>query len=619
LAILSVEAPVWQGAKTEEYQDILSFRNAVRQDASALKMSSYFCASHKYPIGGVVKAQEMKDIKQLLKNIYGEKNGTSAFLRIFPLIEKFPKKQKNRKACFSQEDVVLITYGDTLKKEGESPISTIHKFANKYLKDAISTIHFLPFYPFSSDDGFSIIDFYAIDPKLGSWNDVNAISYDFQLMFDYVLNHFSSKNKWFEYYLEGKEGFKQFAIEVDPLTDLSQVTRPRSFPLLTEFKKNDGQIVHLWTTFSTDQIDFNFKSLDVLEKMIEVLLFYVRQSATILRLDAIAYLWKEIGTTCIHLNQVHLIVKLFRSILDLIAPDVMIISETNVPHDENISYFGKNGDEAQMVYNFTLPPLLFYSFVKEDATLLSAWAKGLYLKSKKNTFYNFTASHDGIGVRPLEGILPQKEINALIEIVRSNGGEISYKKNSDGTKSPYELNISYIDALWRKNSGKDPMHANRFMASQAIQYVLPGVPATYIHSLIGSRNWIKGVEQTERARTINREKLQIEEVIEELKKTESFRSKIFYPYLHLIKTRKKQPAFHPNADFEILDIDPGVFAIKRYVDDQRIYAITNISSTEVALSLPLQGALSKMSDLLTGENFQLDSITLKPYQFIWLS
>ncbi|MCD6184306.1 MAG: sugar phosphorylase [Deltaproteobacteria bacterium] len=561
----------------------------------------------------------MDKIKQLLNSIYGEKNGVSAFLRISPLIENFPIKQRTRKTCFSQEDVVLITYGDTLKKKGESPISTIHKFANKYLKDAISTIHFLPFFPFSSDDGFSIIDFYAIDSKLGSWNDVNAIGGDFQLMFDYVLNHFSSKSKWFENYLEGKKGFKQFAIEVDPLTDLSQVTRPRSLPLLTEFKKHDGQIVHLWTTFSADQIDFNFKSLDVIEKMIEVLLFYVQQGATILRLDAIAYLWKEIGTSCIHLNQVHLIVKLFRSILDLVAPDVMIISETNVPHDENISYFGNNGDEAQMVYNFTLPPLLFYSFVKEDATFLSAWAKGLYLKSEKNAFYNFTASHDGIGVRPLEGILPQKEINALVKIVKSNGGQVSYKKNPDGSKSPYELNISYIDAFWRNDSGKDPLHANRFMASQAIQYVLPGVPATYIHSLIGSRNWIKGVKQTGRARTINREKLQIKEVIKELKNTESFRSQIFYPYLNLIKIRKEQPAFHPNADFEILDIDPGIFVIKRYMDNQRIYAITNISSAEVALSLPLHEESSQMSDLLTGEKFQLNSINLKPYQFIWLS
>ena len=558
-------------------------------------------------------------IKQLLNKMYGEKTGALAFQRIFPLIEKFPVQKRTKKTYFSHKDVVLITYGDTIKQEGEAPVSTIHKFANSYFKDAVSTIHFLPFFPFSSDDGFSVKDFFAIDPELGSWNDINLIGDNFKLMFDYVLNHFSSKSKWFEYYLEGKEGFKQFAIEVDPATDLSQVTRPRSLPLLTEFRKHNGQTVHLWTTFSADQIDFNFKSLDVLEKMIGVLLFYVRMGATILRLDAIAYLWKEIGTGCIHLSQVHDMVKLFRSIFDLVAPDVIIITETNVPHDENISYFGNGRDEAQMVYNFTLPPLLFYSFVKEDSRVLSAWAKGLYLESENNTFFNFTASHDGIGVRPLEGILPQEEIDALVEIVKTNGGQVSYKRNPDGTDSPYELNITYVDAFWRRDFEKDRLHANRFMAGQAIQYALPGVPATYIHSLLGSRNWIKGVRETKRARTINREKLQAKEVAAELENPESFRSKIFYPYLNLIKIRKQQPAFHPNAGFEILDIDPGIFAIKRYVDDQIIYAVTNISSAEISFSLPLQEEFLQMEDLLTGKKFSIDSISLEPYEYVWLT
>ena len=330
------------------------------------------------------------------------------------------------------------------------------------------------------------MDFFEIKPELGTWQEVASIGRDFELMFDYVVNHFSSKGQWFRNYLQGKDGFKEFAINVDPATDLSLVTRPRSLPLLSEYQKTDGQTVHLWTTFSADQIDFNFKSLDVLEKMIDVLLFYADRGARILRLDAIAYLWKQIGTACIHLPQTHDMVKLFRAVLDLVFPDVIILTETNVPHDENISYFGDGRDEAQMVYNFSLPPLLFYSFVKEDATKLSEWAKGLYLESEQNTFFNFTASHDGIGVRPLEGILEPQELDGLIDIVRANDGQISYKKNPDGSESPYELNITYVDAILADNSAG---RAEKFLASQAIQYALPGVPATYIHSLLGSRNW----------------------------------------------------------------------------------------------------------------------------------
>jgi len=555
-------------------------------------------------------------IKQLLNRLYGEATGRLAFERISPLIERFSARERKKQGYFSQDDVVLITYGDSIQKEGQAPVAGLHEFALDYLQGTISGIHFLPFFPYSSDDGFSVMDFFAIDPALGSWEDVTAIGKDFELMFDYVLNHFSSKSKWFESYLAGKEGFREFAIEVDPATDLSRVTRPRSLPLLSEYRKKDGTRVHLWTTFSADQIDFNFKSLDVLEKMIGVLLYYVQQGATILRLDAIAYLWKEIGTNCIHLHQAHDMVKLFRSILDTVAPDVAIITETNVPHVENISYFGNGRDEAQLVYNFTLPPLLFYSFVKEDSTILSHWARGLHLASPNNTFFNFTASHDGIGVRPLEGILPPEELEELTEIVKANGGQVSYKQNPDGTDSPYELNITYVDAIL---ADKTSTRADKFLASQAIQYVLPGVPATYIHSLLGSRNWIQGVEKTGRARTVNRERLQAENLLAELKDPASFRSRVFYPYIDLIKIRKRQKAFHPNAAFEVLDIDSKIFAIKRYAEDQTVYALSNISAAEVSLSLAGETNPDRMTDLITGEAVNANALKLKPYQYVWLT
>ncbi|MGD9235330.1 MAG: sugar phosphorylase [Desulfobacterales bacterium] len=557
----------------------------------------------------------MEKVKDLLIKIYGEQTAALALERIAPIIEKYGVEKRKKTSYFSQKDVVLITYGDSLQKDGEAPLVTLHAFANQYLKGAVSNIHFLPFFPYSSDDGFSVMDFFKIDPALGTWQDVAAIGEDFELMFDYVVNHFSAKGQWFANYLAGRKGFEDFAIEVDPATDLSMVTRPRSLPLLSEYKKKDGQTVHLWTTFSADQIDFNFQSLNVLEQMIDVLLFYADRGATILRLDAIAYLWKEIGTSCIHLPRTHEMVKLFRAVLDRVAPDVVILTETNVPHAENISYFGDGRNEAQMVYNFTLPPLLLYTFVSEDATILSDWAQSLQLASESNTFFNFTASHDGIGVRPLEGILEPDEIEKLIEIVKSNNGQVSYKRNPDGSDSPYELNITYVDAILG-DSASD--RAEKFLASQSVQYVLPGVPATYIHSLLGSRNWTEGVEQTGRARTINREKLQVEKLISELKDPDSFRARVFFPYLDLINTRKKQPAFHPNADFEILNIDPRVFGIKRFSDGQTIVALTNIASESVSISLPAGPAVGTMVDLITGKDVEPSAIQIDPYQYMWL-
>ena len=563
--------------------------------------------------------EDIGAVQHLLKKIYGAKTGNLAFDNILPIIERFPLRKGRERGYFSQEDVFLITYGDTLKKKGERPLETLYKFAVQQFKDVFSTIHILPFSPFSSDDGFSVIDFFTVNPEVGTWEDIRRLGKDFQLMFDLVLNHVSAKSMWFQNYLAEKPNYEDLAIEVDPLADLSLVTRPRSLPLLTRFKKTSDEPVYVWTTFSADQIDLNYKSLEVLKQMVKALLFYVEQGATSIRLDAVAYIWKEIGTTCIHLPQAHQLVQLFRSILNVVAPDVLLITETNVPHYENMSYFGDGHNEAQMIYNFTLPPLLFYTFVREDSTVLSEWAKDLKVMSKSNTFFNFTASHDGIGVRPLEGILPQAEIDKLIDIVKDNGGRVSYKRNPDGSDSPYELNITYVDALLTPGVTKKSWHAQKFLASQSIQYALPGVPASYIHSVLGSRNWEVGVRQTQSARTINREKLQVNDVLSQLKDPETFRSQIFNRYIKMIKTRRKQPAFHPNADFEILGIDPQVFVIARHAENQKLYAVTNISSKQVTASLSSAGAPERMRDVMTGEIFRTDVLKLNPYQFLWLS
>ncbi len=557
----------------------------------------------------------MKRIEYRLGEIYGEEGGRRALARIENLLLRFEPIAPRRESLFSESDIVLITYGDTLREPDKAPIRTLHQFAARYLKKAFSAVHLLPFFPYSSDDGFSVMDFFAVNPELGDWKDVSAFEGDFALMFDFVLNHFSAQSRWFRNYLEDRPGFEHFPIEVDPHTDLSSVTRPRALPLLTPFEKKDGRRVHLWTTFSADQIDFNYRSLDVLEKMMEVMLFYVRQGACILRLDAIAYLWKEIGTSCIHLPQTHQMVKLMRAILDLVAPDVMIITETNVPHAENVSYFGNGRDEAQMVYNFTLPPLLLHAFLHEDIREFSRWATGLGLDSERTTFFNFTASHDGIGVRPLEGILPVADIESLVTAVKERGGRVSYKQNSDGSQSPYELNITYLDAV----AGDVAQPARKFLASQAIQYVLPGVPATYIHSLLGTRNWQEGVRQTGMARTINRRKLHVDEVMRELNNPTSLRSQIFFPYIEMAALRRRQPALHPRADFEILDVDRRVFAIRRVAGGQTLWALTNVSSARVPVSLKSCGISGSPRELFSGRRLTENERLLAPFEYVWIS
>ena len=567
-----------------------------------------------------VLVNSKNEIKAILNRIYGRQKGVAAFARLAAVLDAVSSEPPAGEiGLFTQADIILITYGDTLLGKNERPLQTLHRFCNDHFKGVFSGIHILPFFPYSSDDGFSVTDFQAVRADLGSWTDIRAIGGDFKLMVDLVANHVSAKSQWFQSYLADEKGFRQLAIEVDPTIDLSGVIRPRTLPLLTAWEKRSGRRVHLWTTFSADQIDLNYQSLDVLENMVRTLLYYVAKGARIIRMDAIAYLWKQIGTPCIHLAQTHDMVRLFRRILDLTAPGVTIVTETNVPHAENISYFGNGADEAQMVYNFSLPPLLLYSLATGSARIFSDWARNLATPSERTAFFNFTASHDGIGVRPLEGILPSSQIAWLANRVRLNGGQVSERCNPDGSTSPYELNITYLDALKDPASPDDPLHIPRFLASQAVALAFAGVPAVYIHSILGSQNWTEGVRLTGRARTINRARLSADAVYAELADPKSVRARIFYPYLAMIGIRTRQPAFHPAATTQVLTLDDRVFAVKRFCPQQTLFAVTNFSAAALTLNLPIENTSDPLIDLLGGERFDDGSISLNAYQTMWLN
>ncbi len=411
----------------------------------------------------------------------------------------------------------------------------------------ISTVHILPFFPYSSDDGFSVIDYLAVNPDLGTWDDIARLRGDFKLMFDAVINHISAHSAWFQGFVSGDPTYRDFFITVDPTTDLSSVVRPRTLPLLTPVQTAEG-VRHVWTTFSADQIDLNYANPAVLLRIVDVLLFYVAQGADLIRLDAIAYLWKRVGTPCIHLPETHAVVRLFRDILDYVAPAVALITETNVPHKENVSYFGDGTDEAQLVYQS--PCRRCWRILSPPVTSApsAAGAAGLEKLSDQTSYFNFTASHDGIGVRPVEGILTPDEIAALVERARAHGGDVSYKTNSDGSRSPYELNINYFDML-SDPQGDEPLalQARRFLAAQAIQLAFVGVPGIYIHSLLGSRNWYEGVTRTGILRAINREKLAYDEVEAALSDPTSLRSLVFYPYRELLIRRAPNALSIPTA------------------------------------------------------------------------
>jgi glucosylglycerate phosphorylase len=559
-------------------------------------------------------------IRQYLSRLYTPEQAQSTYRRLQEIMERRGKHlpADSGDEPFSARDVILITYGDSLRKAGEMPLQTLHRFTRDRLAGVISAIHILPFFPYSSDDGFSVQDFYTVDPSLGDWDDIERLGGDFDLMFDAVFNHMSAQSDWFRAFLADDPVYAGLFRTEPPDTDLSEVVRPRTHPLLTPFARPDGSAVYVWTTFSADQVDFDLRTPDTLLRLVDILLFYVEKGARLIRLDAIAYLWKVVGTNCIHLEETHIVIRLMRAVLDVVAPGVLLITETNVPHAENISYFGDGYNEAQMVYNFTLPPLMFHTMLSGRVDKLRVWTNTLATPSERTAFFNFTASHDGIGVRPVEGILTDDELQALIDHTEARGGRVSYRHNSDGTQSPYELNITYVDAMAGPEEPVE-MQVRRFMVSQAIALSLAGVPGIYIHSLLGSHNNIEGMLETGHNRTINRARLDYDAIAQALQDQETFRAQVFARYTDLIRCRIGHEAFHPGAEQQALDVgSDAVFGLLRTPagGGERILGLFNVTNQPQVVNLRpyVQG---NATDLISGAVLA-DQPTLAPYQVCWL-
>jgi sucrose phosphorylase len=555
-----------------------------------------------------------KKIKNRLEKIY--KNSSEyLFSKILEKINEFNSKMaKKEKYVLDEKKSVLIAYGDSIKNNGNS-LETLENFMKLFVGDSINTIHILPFFPYSSDDGFSVIDYKKVNPDLGDWQNIKNLSKSYYLMFDAVINHISSKSDWFKAFLNGEDKYKDYFIVENPEVDLSKVTRPRVFPLLSKYETKNG-LKYVWTTFSDDQIDLNYKNPELLLDIIDILLFYVSNGATLLRLDAIGYLWKKVGSNCIHLEETHEIIKLFKDIFDLLNRKVIIITETNVPHKENISYFGNGNDEAQMVYNFSLAPLILNAFQAHSSKNISKWIRSLEYPSEETTFFNFLASHDGIGLLPVKDILDEKEINILIEKVKKNNGKISYKKNSDGTNSPYEMNINYFDALYDSTESEE-QNIRKFLGAYFIAFSLRGVPGIYIHSLIGSRNWKEGVEKQKHNRAINREKINYEHLLKELSDKKSFRHKIFTNMKEMLEIRKNYKSFSPVSEQEILDSEEGILVIKRINKDEKIYCIINLTPDRKILNLSSVNLFEESVNLLNNEIIK-EILKLESYEYVWL-
>jgi sucrose phosphorylase len=524
-----------------------------------------------------------------------------------------PRAPVPPEARMSERDAFLISYADSIRRDDEAPLRTLRRWLEGPLAGTVSTVHVLPFYPWSSDDGFAVRDYHAVAPEYGDWEDVNAIAAGHRLMVDAVVNHASAQGDWFAGFLRDEAPQRDWFRTEAPDADVRGIVRPRTTPLLTPFDTASGRR-WAWTTFGPDQVDLDYRQPGLLLEVVDVLLTYVAHGAEVLRMDAVTYLWKELGTPSVHHPKTHALLRLMRAVLEVAAPWVVLLTETNVPHAENVAYFGQGDDEAQMVYNFALPPLLLHTIASGDASVLRDWAGTLRTPSPSTWFLNFLASHDGIGVRPVEALLPRAAVDALVQRTLALGGAVGRKRDADGGESPYELNVNYFDAL-RSPGVEEPLprQVARFAAAHAVAMALPGVPALYVHSLLGSVGSPELAARRGVPRAINRAKLDEHVLQRELADEDGRRARVLAALQRLASVRRAQTAFHPAAPSEILDASGGVFALRRGDDVHRIVAVHELAGEAAEVRLATGGV-----DLLSGRPVEAGTVRLEPYQVLWV-
>ena len=551
---------------------------------------------------------ELKDLAQRLINLMNIPDNCAA-------VQPFDNH-------WSEQDIIMITYGDSVMQAGERPLTTLAKFMDSYL-DCVNSVHILPFFPYSSDDGFAVIDYSSVNESLGNWQDISVIAQKKRLMSDLVINHCSSRSLWFENFIKSEGQGSDYFFTADPNADLSDVVRPRTSPLLRETETANGT-QHVWCTFSHDQVDFDFRNPEVLTEFVKIIRQYLDAGVNIFRLDAVAFLWKIVGSPSINLPQTHEVIRLLRTLIEHAQQDAVIITETNIPNTQNLTYFG-NANEAHCIYNFSLPPLLINTLITGNCLYLKRWLMSMPPAQDGTTYFNFIASHDGVGLRPAEGLLEDTELTTLVETMQKFGGKISWRTTETGEQKAYEMNIALFDALQGTTAGADQWNMQRFICAHEIMLALEGIPGIYIHSLLGTQNDYEKLKNTHHNRSINRHRWDYASLQAQLAEPTTTHHQVLKKLTKLIEIRTAQPAFHPNATQFTLHLGLQLFGFWRQSINrkQSIFCISNI--TDQIMELPISELnliiTESWVDLISGDEITdlTQAIQLQPYQTVWLS
>ena len=519
----------------------------------------------------------------LLTEIYGLDAAGAIVDRYEALLARHRSRIHRANDHLRSTDCWIISYPDHISGHQGPPLEILDGFVQRRLKPLVTGVHILPCFPSSSDEGFSVMDYVEIDEQYGTWADIDRIASHGDMMLDAVVNHASTQGEWFQQWKDGAQPFDGFFRTEDPSADITGVVRARQHPLLTKFDTDQGE-QWVWTTFSADQADLDYRNPEVALAMANVVLTYAQHGATTIRLDAVGFLWKEAGTPSIHLENTHRIVQLLRATLDATYPDVLLVTETNVPHAENISYLGDGSvREADMVYQFPLPPLTLHAFATGDASALKTWLGTIDEIPASTTYFNFLASHDGVGLRPLEGLVVESEVQVLVQGCLDNGGLVTCRNDDDGTPVAYELNGTWFDLIRGTSVGAEALQ--RHISSHGLMLALRGEPAIYMQALLAEENAVDLAATTSEPRSMNRRRFTIDNIDRCLADPDSNASISLASLVEMLRWRGESDAFFPISAQRILTTSPRIVGIERIAPSgtiARVYVNVSEETEEIA-------------------------------------
>ncbi|HEY5621368.1 MAG TPA: sucrose phosphorylase [Pontiella sp.] len=475
-----------------------------------------------------------------------------------------------------QNKVQLITYPDSLGGN----LLTLHYVLRKYLSTAIGGVHILPFYPSSADRGFAPITHDEVDPMFGSWDDLEKIGLDFDLMIDFMVNHVSRQSIYFKDYIEKGEdseyadlflSFNKFGPDGISDEDLALVYTRKPQPPYFEIQRPDGSLERVWCTFDSEQIDLDWTSPLTRAHMRNTLIRLARTTAKMIRLDAFAYTTVEVGTECFFLEPA--VWELLDWLKDCVEPfGTDVLPEVH----EHSSYQQKLASHNFWCYDFALPMLVMHTLYHHTNKRLVEWLKVCPRKQ-----FTTLDTHDGIGVVDVIGLMEQEEIDATIDGLYEKGSNA--KKIYSGPEYQnldiYQINCTYYSALSHDDDA--------YIAARAIQFFAPGIPQVYYVGWLAGENDTELVEQTRNGRDINRHNYSIEEIEEEVNRP------VVRRLMWLMEFRNSHPAFE--GDLEILESPENQISLRREFNGEWAEVYIDLKSHKTELVYTTEDGEEKRS------------------------